>query len=236
MSEQSWRSIWGAKRGTEGEVTADDEHTLVELLTLNGYHTPTATVAPSTWREHVLSLAERHELRPGMRIFEVGCGAGAFLYPLARAGFVTDGLDFAPGLVAAARRALPEAQLKVAEASALETTPTYDLVVANGVFLYFPSAAYAADVLHKMLAKSSRRVWVLDVNDADLMDEALAIRRASYPPGEYDRAYAGLEQLYLSRAWFEAFAAEHRLTCTFEPQTLPGYVSAHYRYHVFLSR
>lgn len=243
MSEQSWRAIWSAKRGTDvgpsacdGEVAVDDERTLVELLTLNGYHTPTATVSPGAWREYVLGLAERHGLRPGARVFEVGCGAGAFLYPLARAGFVTDGLDFAPGLIEAARRALPEAQLTLSEASALEPTPTYDLVVSSGVFLYFPSAEYAGDVLRKMIAKSTGSVWVLDINDADLKDEALALRRASYPPGEYDRAYAGLDQLYLSRGWFEALAAEHGLTCAFEAQSLPGYVSARYRFHALLSR
>ncbi len=236
MPTHGWKEIWTRKRSTSEPDEGDEDAVLAELLTLDGYNTPTGSVAPAVWRRNVLDLAARHGLAPGDRIFEVGCGAGAFLYPLARLGLVTAGIDYSESHIAAARRYLPGSRLEVAEAIALDASERYDVVASCGVFFYFSDRDYAREVLGKMVDKSTRGVWVLDVNDADREEEALAIRRAAYPPGEYDRAYADLPQLYLARAWFQAFADERGLACTFEPQTLPGYLSARYRYHAFLKK
>jgi SAM-dependent methyltransferase len=236
MSSPGWKEIWNGKRSATPAPARDEDAILSELLTLNGYNTPTASVAAGTWRSHVVDLATRHGLLPTDRVFEVGCGAGAFLYPLSRIGCATDGIDYSESLVAAARRYLPASRFTVGEARDIDPAEKYDIVLSSGVFLYFADEAYALEVMRKMVDKCVRGAWILDVNDADMQEEALAIRRASYPPGEYDRAYAGLQQLYLAKSWFREFAADHGLGCRIEPQTLAGYVSAKYRYHVYLTK
>jgi cyclopropane fatty-acyl-phospholipid synthase-like methyltransferase len=236
MSNPRWKRIWNDKRAALAAPARDEDAVLAELLALNGYDTPTGSVAPETWRRHIVEIATRHGLREGDRIFEVGCGAGAFLYPLARLGFVTDGIDYSESLVGAARHHLPRSRFSVGEAIDIDPDDKYELVVSCGVFFYFGDADYAMEVTRRMVEKSTRATWILDVNDADKEDEALSLRRASYPPGEYDRVYAGLQQLYLAKSWFRGFAADNDLACVIEPQSLDGYVSNHYRYNVYLTK
>jgi len=237
MSNESWKAIWNGKSSEPPESPAAEHEAIVaELLRLDGYHTPTATVAAVTWIAHVQRLARARRLTAGERLFEVGCGAGAFLWPLAQMGVVTDGIDYSASLVEVARRHFRTARIQVGEAADIDTSERYDVVVSNGVFPYFADAEYARTVTSKMLDKCLREVWILDVNDAARKDEALAIRRASYPPGEYDRRYAGLEQLYLEQEWFRDIARTRGLDCTIESQPLHDYVSALYRFNVYFAR
>ncbi len=236
MSGVRWREVWAAKGegGPSEEVSGDAA--LARLLEMNGYGTSTAQVTTDGWRAYVAAIAERMEIRASHRLFEVGCGAGAFLHPLRAMGCVTDGIDYAPGLVDTARRALPGGRFSAGEANDIDPRETYDFVLSQGVFLYFPDLGYAREVLDRMIDKATRGVAVLDVSDAARKEEAITLRRQSYPPGEYDRRYAGLEHLYIDRSWFYARAAERGLSCRVEQQFLPGYLSAQYRYNVYLQR
>ena len=76
----------------------------------------------------------------GDSIFEVGCGAGAFLYPFYQMGHRVAGIDYAQNLVHLAATVMPAAEIRLGEATALPTQQSYDVVVSNGVFLYFADA------------------------------------------------------------------------------------------------
>jgi SAM-dependent methyltransferase len=237
MPTERWKRIWEDKgAGGLGEEVRDGDEALTRLLVLNGYLTSTAQVTPDVWRAYVQAIAGRMGIRAGDRLFEVGCGSGAFLHPFRAMGCVTDGLDYSAGLVDVARQVLPGGRFEVAEGRDVDPRETYDIVLSQGAFLYFPDLGYAEEVLSRMVDKALRGVAVLDVSDAAHQEEALALRRASYAPGEYDQRYAGLEHLYFERSWFEGFAGRRGLSCRVEPQFLPGYLSARYRFNVYLSK
>jgi SAM-dependent methyltransferase len=75
----------------------------------------------------------------GVRLLDVGCGAGLALRLAADAGAEITGLDVAEPMVAAARRRLPGADLRVGDLAALPfADETFDVVTA------FNSVQYAA--------------------------------------------------------------------------------------------
>lgn len=237
MTISRWKQIWENNGKVALGPEARDEDTILNrLLVLNGYNNSTSQVTLDGWRGYARMIAGRVGIRSGDRLFEVGCGAGAFLYPFHEMGYTTDGIDYSAALVEVARKALPGARIDVGDALTIDPGEAYDIVLSQGVFLYFSDQGYAEQVLSRMVEKSRRGVAVLDVSDAALESEALALRRASYDPGEYDRRYAGLEHLYFERAWFEGFAESRGLTCVIESQSMPGYLSAKYRFNVFLSK
>jgi SAM-dependent methyltransferase len=73
----------------------------------------------------------------GQRILDVGCGSGLFIQRAAKHGATVAGLDAAPGLVAIARRRLPDSDVRFGE---IETLPyfgaTFDIVtILNAIDL-----------------------------------------------------------------------------------------------------
>jgi SAM-dependent methyltransferase len=175
---------------------------LAQLMAADGLDTGFGDVAEADWVAYVRRMADLLGVTPTTSVFEVGCGAGAFLYELHRQGCPVAGADRSATLVRFARAALPGGTFDVAEAIELDDTEPADVVVSSGVFLYFPSLRYARAVIELMVAKATRAVAVLDVPDAATREEALAHRIASVG-GEraYRERYAGLEHLYYDRDW-----------------------------------
>ncbi len=75
----------------------------------------------------------------GQRMLDAGCGSGAFIRRAAKHGAIVTGLDAAVGLVAIARKRVPEADLRVGE---IEMLPygreSFDIV--TGINTYFHAA------------------------------------------------------------------------------------------------
>jgi arsenite methyltransferase len=106
-------------------------------------------------------------LSPGERVLDLGCGAGLDAILSARLvaphGHV-DGVDLAPGMIAAARAAVAEAVLDsvtITEAAA-ESLPlasgSVDVAVVNGLFNLAPDKAAVAAELHRVLRPDGRLV------------------------------------------------------------------------------
>jgi hypothetical protein len=53
---------------------------------------------------------------------------------------------------------------------------SYDFVISNGVFHYFPDLDYAGQVLGRMIAKARRTVAIIKVSDLSRRDEAERVR------------------------------------------------------------
>jgi len=138
-------------------------------------------------------------IAPPSSVFEVGCGAGAYLWELYRSGCEIGGLDASATLLAYARQVMPCGRFTHGEASALESRERHDFVISNGVFLYFPSLDYARQVLEVMVRTARRGIMVLDVPDEAKREEALAIRRRWIGEAEYEARYEGLQHLHFSR-------------------------------------
>lgn len=231
MSHENWHPIW-SKRG----VTDASALSIEALIRLDGYDTGAAQIAIADWLFYAKSLAERIDIRDGQSIFEVGCGAGAFLSALTAARNVSvGGIDYSSGLVENARQALPTGQFFVGDAELLAREPATDFVIANGVFHYFPLPKARA-ILKLMLAKAEFGVAVLDIPDRRSQAECEAVRRAALPAAEYERKYAGLEHTYYDRDWFADQVTETDWQCETVDGFIPNYGQNRFRFAALYRR
>jgi cyclopropane fatty-acyl-phospholipid synthase-like methyltransferase len=231
---RTWHQVWqnkGLSRTPDDLVSGD---VLDGLMDLDGYHSPTSSLSVEDHEVQFRQAVDVLDIGPRDTVFEVGCGAGAFLYWLRPRCASVGGLDYAESLIAHARRVLPAADLQYGEARSLAMIPQYDVVLSNGVFIYFPDEQYAYDVLRRMIQKSRRAIGILDVNDAEHRREFEQMRAMSH--GDQRSRYDGLEQLYLRREFFKEVAAELGLSCRIDKPRMPNSVNARFRYHVWLRK
>ncbi|MDY0059937.1 MAG: class I SAM-dependent methyltransferase [Myxococcota bacterium] len=233
-----WPEIWSQRPGEAGvlPVVADRHALLTHLLQADGYGSGFNALGAEDWLTAVDELARLVGMNPGEQVLEIGCGAGAFLLPLAERGLAVAGLDYSPAQIAAARRALPAGDFWVGEARDLDPRRRFDHVVSFSVFFYFPDLAYARRVIERACAIARRTVLIGDVADAARQEEAIAFRRGRLGEAEYATRYARLEHLYYDREWFSQVAAELGWGCEIHDQQLPGHEMGRFRFNVILRR
>jgi len=229
----AWRKVWESR-----EALSTSAPGLRELLLANGYDTAHGRITESSWISYVERILNWMRVEAGSSVFEVGCGAGAMLHVLEGMGFQVGGLDFSAKLISTARLALSSAELHVADASELEevvTAKSWDVVLANGVFLYFPSDEYACRVIGSMERVARRTVGIFDVADASLREDALSSRvAAAGSQAEYEKKYRGLDHYYMSREWTrEAMQTAGLSDITCVDQHIDGYDNARFRFNIW---
>jgi SAM-dependent methyltransferase len=229
---QCWRDIWNRRTFPE-----DRRIGLKELLDLDGYDTPASHTDVANWRHYFAGIVREFNLSDGNTIYEVGCGAGGFLYGLReRRNIKVGGCDFAAPLISVARRAMPSGDFIVSEAIDFPVVPVYDVVLAHGVFHYFPDFAYARRVLQRMAGKARRAVGILDIPDEGLRDLSEQKRRELFSPQEYARRYNGLVHQYFPRSWFHSISEALSMQCSFIDIELPDYAQDKFRFNALLSK
>ena len=233
--KSKWREIWNRRTSSDDRLTGDWQEVLLELKRANGYDVMEGGLPLETFVGQDAQMRRLLHLAPGKSVFEVGCGAGANLYLMARAGIAVGGTDYAAALVDTARTVLPNAlEPYCGEADRLSTQRTYDAVFSASVFSYFTGTDYARRVLTRMLEKSRGAIGLLDLHDIEKEDAYHAFRRAAIE--DYDERYRGLDKLFYSRAFFEDFAREHDLTVTFPTVDMPGYWNVPFIFNCFMYR
>jgi 2-polyprenyl-3-methyl-5-hydroxy-6-metoxy-1,4-benzoquinol methylase len=225
---QNWQAVWQRR-----SLDLERGSLLAQLMAANGYDTGFGNIQEQAWRDYVAVIARRLALKAGHRVFEVGCGAGAFLLPLTEAGCQVGGLDYSETLLGMARSMIDLQDAQIGEARHLSTEPTYDVVISSGVFFYFPDLAYAREVLARMVQKADRAIAVLDLPDLAKRDEAMAIRRGEVGKEEYQKKYAGLDHLYFERDWFVDTLRDLGVrNVDVVSQSIAGYKNNAYRFNV----
>jgi ubiquinone/menaquinone biosynthesis C-methylase UbiE len=223
----SWKSVWERKGR---EAAAKSAWTVEDLLSADGFDGAMAQTGAAA-QDHIARLiTESLAIRPGMRIVEVGCGAGAALSLLRSTGSSFTGVDYSAPLIDIARAALPEMQFHVAEAASLPLPDgAFDAGFSYGVFLYFPDVAYASAVLREMVrvVRPGAPILILDVPDAAKREACEDARRAS-------GAALNPPHCYYPKQFFEEFAAAAGRHAKIEDQAVPGYANSAYRYNVLL--
>jgi SAM-dependent methyltransferase len=223
----AWKDVWERKGAA---ASGKERYSTAELFAADGFDSTLGATTDAS-RAHICGLiCDRLRIAAGQRILEVGCGAGAVLSLLVDSGAALHGADYSAPHIDIARRALPDADLRVAEACSLPfDARVFDGVFSHGVFLYFRDLAYAATALSEMIrvAKPAARLLVLDVPDADTEQECLTVRRA---------AGASLDppHLYYPRTFFEAFGRAHDRRARITQQAVPDYANSAFRYNVLL--
>lgn len=230
---RTWATVWTSRAPLPTATTS-----VGDLIRADGFDTPYSSPATDAFVEYVHRWSKRLALTEGSSVYEVGCGAGAFLVPLASAGATIGGCDLAPRLVELARRALPGADLTVVEATAMPEEPLYDVVIAHGVFAYFPDEDYASRVVARMAAKASRSVAVMDVPDVRWQEEEMRQRlRLFGNPESYRREYDGLDQRAYEQEWISRVLVELGMReVSFVDEPVPGRPVPSTRFSVVATR
>jgi len=229
-----WKNIWERKGN---EVSGELE--IADLIAIDGFDTGAGEFSVNSWLSFVKEIQERLNIKKTKKILEVGCGAGAFLFPMYNSSIEVFGIDYSSSLVELCSKIMPSGIFKVAEA---ETLPFEDLffdaIISNSVFQYFESLNYAENVVNEMarVLKSTGYIALLDINDASKKYEYESIRRAKLGNDEYDRLYGNLTHQFYEKEWFETIANHLNVKCVIQDQNIIGYENSKYRYNVFLSR
>ncbi|NEO93342.1 MAG: class I SAM-dependent methyltransferase, partial [Moorea sp. SIO3G5] len=163
------------------------------------------------------------------QLLEVGCGAGTFLYPFYQQGNPVAGIDYSANLVKIALAAMPQATISVGEAIDLPRDRQFDVVLSGGVFHYFPTYDYAAEVLRGMVQIAQKSIGILDVPDLSKQESAISARKAGMGDAEYEEKYRGLDHLYYTKDWFQQVLATESVQVTMEDQCLQGYDNSKYQ-------
>ena len=230
----SWHQVWS--KPTPFDSTASERlPSLQDLIVADGFNTGFGDIEAEAWVDFVDQTCRLFDIRDGDSVYDVGCGAGAFLQPAHARGIDVGGIDYSASRIELARRAMPGAEFDVGEAIELAGEPTADVVLSFGVFMYFPTLDYADEVIGRMCAKATRAVAILDVPDLDLANEALEIRRATAGGAEaYAQRYEGLDHLAYSKIWLaEAMKAHGLREVATGPQTMAGYDNARFRFNAW---
>lgn len=228
-----WRDVWSQRPRSDASLRG--EAGLEDLIRADGFNTGFGDITVSAWSDFVDQTCELFGLDAGDSLFEVGCGAGAFLYPPSRRGIHVGGIDYSSSQIDTAKRAIPGGTFDVCDAFDMDTSPRADITIAFSVFQYFSSLDYARHVIDRMCQKATRAVAIFDIPDLELAGQALEERQAiAGGAAAYAERYEGLGHLSYSRQWIETALQDQGLTdVTTVPQTMSGYGNGRFRFNAW---
>jgi trans-aconitate methyltransferase len=224
--QRRWQAIWATRN-----VSVTGPPRLADLIRADGYDNSFSQVSEDAWRANAARWATDLRITPGMSVYEIGCGAGAFLYVFREMGCQVGGLDLSERLIEIARAAMPGGDFRVGDAAAFTGSQRFDVLAALGVFLYFPSHRYARAVLAAMAKAARHAVLVGDLPDIRTAAQARASRVAALGEAEFARRYQGLDHLAFDRSDMAALLGSHGYSPVLvRDSAIPGYGNAAFRF------
>ena len=197
----SWKDIWSNRQ--PGRC-----YDLADLIKLNGFDSNGTAFNAHNWIEYVESFKAMIPIKPYDSVFEFGCGCGAFLKPLYDNGHDVGGVDYSEVLISVAKVSMANAELQLQNVDKPCGAKPYDIVMSHSVFQYFESLEYASLVSRNMLAKSSKKVAILDIPNKQLQ-EASERARSNVPVDHGSRkSQNNVQHLYYEKRWFEQISKD----------------------------
>jgi len=222
---QNWKNVWNKQERI-------DKILLEALLKADGFDSVMSNFSYDQWITYTKKLYSFIGLKDGESVFEVGCGSGAFLFPIQKQN-VIGGLDFSEPLIALANKIL-DGKFYVADASE-GNFPKSDVIVSNGVFIYFKDLNFAECVLEEMIS-STTKVAILDINDISKEEDYHSCRNCLVGEG-YKTKYDSLEHLFFDKQFFIDFATERGWKIKIEDQHISeNYPISKFRFNVVMSK
>ncbi len=124
-----------------------------------------AMFSEAAWFDHVEHVVATLDVGPGTRVWDVTCGSGSFLWPLAQNGYVVGGSDSSIGHISVAKVAMPSGLFVASPPWAVEPADPCDVVVASRGFIGCTSADQERGMVARMLAKATHAVAFLDIEE-----------------------------------------------------------------------
>ena len=197
-----WHSVWSSRQG--------QSQTLADLINLDGFDAGAGKVTEEDWIEFVVCVARAANYGSGAprgeSLIELGCGAGAFLYPLQRSypEMTLTGLDYSSPLLSHAQRNLPEATFIHSDLrQPLPDLPPQNHVLMHCVLHYLPTDR-ARRLLECAFALARESIALLGVPDKAFEHESEKARSEARPQGEYAELYRELSHTYYPKSFFES--------------------------------
>lgn len=229
----SWKHVWD-ERCEKVKFSHSKKH-LPQLIELDGFDSGALAIDEAQWRFHSKYFYEKLGLHDGSSVYEVGCGAGAFLYALRELGVCTiGGSDWSGPLVKVAQSVFDNCVFECVNAEEISTTEIYDYVLANSVLQYLDIDS-ATRVLKKMITKSRRGILISDIPDLMFKSESEAMRREALGHVEYEAKYKEHAHTYYSKNYFREVARLHELEIEIL-DGVPKYVPDRFRFSAILRR
>jgi trans-aconitate methyltransferase len=225
----NWQQIWNRDERINNII-------LDCLIRADGFDSGAGSFTVTNWLEYVGELSKKINLEISDTVFDVGCGSGAFLFPLSMNNHEVGGVDYSQPLIDLANIFFKSDAFTVNEAINIDIKKKFDIVISHSVFHYFKDLEYAREVVISMMQKSKRKMAFLDINDKSKKDKYHSIRMKCMNKVEYKEKYKGLNHMFYSKGWFEDIAQEFNLKCEIFDQDFPGYGNSNLRFNVVMTR
>tara|TARA_Y100000741_G_scaffold358480_1_gene337700 strand:- start:1253 stop:1963 length:711 start_codon:yes stop_codon:yes gene_type:complete len=229
----NWKFIWNNRIIND----YDNKNSILgHLIEADGFDSPTGKINESDWINYLEYLKKYIKINNEISLFEIGMGAGAFLYPFYLGKNKVGGIDFSEKLVSVANRFMPEGDFCVGDALDVNIKNKYDIVLSNSVFFYFKNLNYAEKVLELMYSKSNKKIAILDVNEKKFEDVAELKRRGLLTKEEYEIKYKKNQHLYYKKSFFIDFAKKVNSEIIIFDQKINNYSASEYRFNVIIDK
>lgn len=137
----------------------------VSLETLLQMDARPAGWSSASWYDLVEHVVATLDVGPGTRVWDVTCGAGSFLLPLAENGYIVGGSDGRHDLLRVARGAMPQGLFVDADPWSFDPSDPVDVVVASQGFSVCRTTDHARGMVARMLAKATHAVAFLGIDE-----------------------------------------------------------------------
>jgi len=229
--KNKWEKIWNKRK-----INNSPKDPLRVLIEADGFNTNAGAISTADWLSYNKWIYEKIEVKSKYSLYDVGCGAGAFLYPFYIKGHIVGGIDYAKRSIQLAKSIMPKMNFEQNEALKLNTNIKYDVVFSNSVFQYFDDYSYAENVIIKMVMKAKKNIVILDINDIAKKNIAFEIRKKSFKGKNYSNHYKGLEHLYYDKLFFKNIAKSLDCRIDIFSQRINNYKNNTFRYNVIMSK
>jgi len=226
---RTWKQIWNKNKRIDNAI-------LNCLIQADGFDSGAGDFSAQQWLEYTDEIFKKISIQNSDSVFDVGCGSGAFLFPLQLRGHAIGGIDYSTPLVDLANMIFKTDEFISDEAINIDTTQSYDITTSHGVFLYFENLDYARKVLIKMIKKSTKGIAVLDVPDKAKEVKYHKVRSKGMTPQEYQEKYKDLDHLFYDKQWFQDIADEFNIECDIFDQSFKGYGNSELRFNVVMRK
>ena len=157
------RRLTGRGVLSEADVTEALREVRRHLLEADGL--TAAGVDEASWFQFVEHVVEVLDVGPGTRVWDAGCGAGSFLYPLSLNGYVVGGVDPSQERIAQARSAMPQGRFEIGSALTFNPAEPSEVVVASRGFAECRDVEDLRGLLARMSAKATHAIALLRVEE-----------------------------------------------------------------------
>jgi len=228
-----WKNIWANRDYAKSGAKL----TLRELIEADGFDQGMGSFSDDQWIDRVISIAEKLEISEGDTIFEVGCGAGAFLAPMVRRYAVNPcGIDLSGSLVKLAKEYMPGGRFFIGDVLSSYDVISGDVIISHSVFQYFPRSL-GIQIANMMLSKASKTVWIGDIPDASKQKEAEKYRAEIFDATQAKSKYEGLVHSYYDpQDFLNQSSISKNWDIVIEKESWEGYHQSNYRFSVLFKR